>query len=151
MVCLDESSSPLQASSLFAILVRAGAEHSAKAQLNSRWHTMLVQVVDGCSRTAGQDDLRTDALVMIQCSLLERLYQAASCIQRQCVSAGNDRVRRCAEAASCATLLYSFCVFEDEQRHARHHIHSILPPLYCEEERHASNSKHLGSCAQKIW
>ena len=89
---------------------------------------------------------------MIQSGHSERLCQVdvSFRIQQLCGHAGNDRVRRRTEAARCATLFYSFCIPEDEQRHARHRIHSVLPPLHCEEECHDSNSKHLGTCAQTM-
>lgn len=51
--------------------------------------------------------------------------------------AGSDRVHRCLETASSASILHSLSLPADEQRLAGHHLHSLLPPLHCQEERHA--------------
>ena len=48
-------------------------------------------------------------------------------------------MHRCPEAASSEALLHGLGVSQDEQRHAGFHLHSLLPPLHCQEERYAAD------------
>ena len=43
------------------------------------------------------------------------------------------------ETASSEALLLGLSVSEDEQRPAGYHLHSLLSPLHCQEERHAAD------------
>ena len=48
-------------------------------------------------------------------------------------------MHRCPETASSASILHSLSLPADEQGLAGHYLHSLLPPLHCQEECHATD------------
>lgn len=48
-------------------------------------------------------------------------------------------MHRCPETTSSEAVFHGLGVSEDEQGHAGNHLHSLLPPLHCQEECYAAN------------